>query len=141
MKISNYFLHLAWVIALSGMIGSLVMSEIFGWVPCVLCWYQRILLYPLVLLIPIAILRKDSSPEQIILPFSLIGVLIAFYHWLLQIGVISEAVAPCQAGISCITTYINYFGFINIPFLSMLAFGAISLLVYLNKKPRLYFTS
>jgi disulfide bond formation protein DsbB len=134
MKYSNYFLYLAWLIALSGMIGSLIMSEIFGWVPCVLCWYQRILLYPLVILIPVAILRKDSRPDLTILPFSGLGILIAAYHWLLQIGVISEATAPCQSGISCAVTNFNYLGFINVPFLSLLAFTCITGLIYLNKK-------
>ena len=129
-----YFLYIAWLTALAGTLGSLIMSEVFGWVPCVLCWYQRITLYPLVLIIAIGILRKDKNIPYYILPFSLLGGMIALYHWLLQIGLISEVAAPCVAGISCATTYFNLLGFINIPFLSLISFGIISLTAYFYKK-------
>jgi disulfide bond formation protein DsbB len=128
------YLYIAWVIALTGTIGSLVMSEVLGWTPCVLCWYQRIALYPLALIIPIGILRKDHQVYQYILPLSCIGMIIAFYHWLLQIGLIKESATPCLFGVSCAIPNFNYFGFINIPFLSMLAFGAILVLTFLYMK-------
>lgn len=129
-----YYLYLAWAIAFTGTAGSLIMSEVLGWAPCILCWYQRIALYPLVLIIGVGILKKDQSVTQYIIPISFIGGVIAFYHWLLQIGFIAESAAPCLAGVSCGVTYFNYFGFINIPFLSTLAFGMISALAWLYTK-------
>lgn len=117
----------AWIQSILALCGSLYFSEILHLVPCVLCWYQRILIYPLVIFIGIALYRKEEKLLPFyVLPFSLIGVGFALFHWLLQMDIIPDAVAPCQAGISCTTRYVEYFGFITIPFLSLLAFTVIT---------------
>lgn len=138
-KFSYYFPYLAWIVAISATFGSLYSSEILHLVPCVLCWYQRILMYPLIIIIAVGILTKDKKLPLYVLPFSMIGTVIALYHYLLQRGIIPDTLGPCQLGVSCATRYIEWFGFITIPFLSLLSFVTITILMYLlyrysNKK-------
>jgi disulfide bond formation protein DsbB len=123
---TKVLLYLTWGISLAATIGSLYFSEILHLPPCVLCWYQRIFMYPLVLLIPIGLSLKDKNLPRYILPLSSIGLIIALFHNLLYYGVIPEAVGPCTAGISCTVRQIEWFGFISIPLLSLLAFAGIT---------------
>lgn len=125
-------LYFAWLISLAAMAGSLYFSEIAHLAPCVLCWYQRICFYPLVLLIPVAILRNDDKVHYYVLPLSIIGFGIALYHTLLQAKIIPEKLAPCAYGISCATVTKLWLGFVTIPMLSAAAFLAviISMLIY-----------
>jgi disulfide bond formation protein DsbB len=123
------YLWLAWFVSLAALGGSLYFSEVRHLPPCVLCWYQRILMYPLAILIPIGILKKDSNLPLYVLALSVPGTLVAIYHALLQYGVIPDSLGPCQAGISCTTQQILWLGFITIPLLSALAFALISILM------------
>src|ERR1035437_10149773 len=117
--------YLVWAVALISTAGSLAMSEIFHLTPCVLCWYQRILMYPLVLITGVGILRKQRDWVHYVLPLAAAGVLVALYHSLLQWGILPETIAPCTAYVSCVTKQIDWLGFITIPFMSFLAFSAI----------------
>lgn len=130
--IYKYILYLSWLQALIATLGSLYYSEIRHFTPCVLCWYQRILMYPLVIIIAIGILRRDKGVYLYVLPLSILGSLIAFYHVLLQKGFLPEAVAPCQIGASCTTKFVGYFGFVTIPVMSLTAFIIITvcMLIY-----------
>lgn len=132
--IKHYSLYIAWFTALVGTISSLIGSEVFHIVPCVLCWYQRILLYPLVIIIAVGILRKDKKMYQYVLPFTIPGMAIAFYHHLLQVKVIPETMAPCVQGISCATVNFLWFGFITFPLLSFFTFAIITVTMYLYKR-------
>lgn len=136
--IQKNILYLAWTQALAAMLGSLYYSEIKNYTPCSLCWYQRILMYPLVLIIAVGILRKDKSLPYYVLPLSGLGWFIAFYHLLLQKGILPQAIAPCSIGASCLTKYTGYFGFITIPVMSLTAFTVINLCMFaylkLNRK-------
>ncbi len=116
----------AWVMAATAMAVSLYYSEVQDLVPCLLCWYQRIAMYPLVAILAVGIWRQNRELPYYVLPLSLAGLAIAVYHYLLQQGVIAEALAPCQAGVSCTTKDVIYFGFVTIPLLSALAFLVIS---------------
>lgn len=139
MKLSvRYLTYLAWSQAILAMLGSLYFSEIRHLVPCVLCWYQRILMYPLVILIAIGLFRGDEKQlPSYVLPFSVAGIGFALFHWLLQMGVLPDKIAPCQAGISCTTRYIEYYGFVTIPFLSLVAFSVITtLMLMIAKSPK-----
>ena len=118
--------YLAFAIALASMLGSLYYSEVRDLPPCLLCWYQRICMYPLVVITAVGIWRRDAGMPWYALPLSIAGFGFAVYHYLLQKGIIAEALAPCQAGISCTTKQVEYFGFVTIPFLSGLAFAAIA---------------
>lgn len=126
-KIIYYLPVLAWAIALMSTLGSLYFSEISGFPPCILCWYQRIFMYPLVIILAVGIMRKNKELPLYTLPLSIIGLTIAIYHNLLYYNIIPEAIAPCQAGVSCTTKFIEWFGFVTIPFLSLAAFTIISL--------------
>lgn len=108
------------------MLGSLYFSEFAGYTPCILCWYQRIAMYPLVLIIGAGLLLKDKKMAFYALPLSIVGLVIAFYHNLLQWGVISEKLAPCTLGVSCVTKTVIAFNFVTIPLLSLTAFVLIT---------------
>lgn len=122
-------LYLAVLVAWVAMLGSLYFSEIAGFVPCKLCWYQRILMYPLALILPIAALRRDDGVPTYVLPFSVTGIFVSTYHYLLQKTDIFPESTVCAGGVPCNIDYINWLGFITIPFLALTAFVLISLLM------------
>lgn len=107
------------------MLGSLYFSEIAKYPPCTLCWYQRICMYPLVVLFMVGLIRRDKGVWSYGVPLAVIGWMIAAYHNLLYWKILPESEATCQLGVSCTTTYISYFGFITIPLLSWTAFTVI----------------
>ena len=120
--VRKYLLYSAWVQSLVAVSGSLYFSEIVHYPPCVLCWYQRIFMYPLALIIPVGIMSKDKKLPFYVLALSGVGALVAFYHNLLYYKIIPESAAPCAAGVSCTTKFIEYFGFVTIPLLSLCGF-------------------
>jgi disulfide bond formation protein DsbB len=128
----KYSAYAAWAIALASMLGSLYFSEIARIAPCSLCWYQRIAMYPLVFILPIAIIHHDAKIRWYILPLAIIGAIIGLYHNLLSWGIIEEIVA-CAPGLSCAIQQIHWFGFITIPLLSFLSFIAIIILILIYK--------
>ena len=136
--VRRLLLYSSWLTALFATLGSLYFSEILQFVPCALCWYQRILMYPLVLIIPIGILRKDKGLPLYVLPLSAIGAVIALYHELLQLKILSVGPTLCSNGVSCTTNYLSLFGFLSIPLLSLIAFIfiSISMLVIIKTHPK-----
>lgn len=127
-------LFLAWIIATSGTLISLFFSEIVQLPVCVLCWYQRIALYPLVVMLPLALFPFDLSVIRYAIPLVIAGWLVAFFHVLVVVGVIPEAAQPCVLGIPCSETHFNLFGFLNIPVMSLLTFSLLGLLFFVVKK-------
>lgn len=120
------------------MLGSLYFSEIRHLPPCSLCWYQRTMMYPLVLILAVGLLRKDLSVAAYALPLSLIGLSVSIYHNLLYYNVIPEQIRACTVGISCTTIQVDWFHFIIIPLLALIAFSNITALLILSlrsKKP------
>lgn len=115
-------LYVAFLAALSATLGSLVLSEVYHFRPCELCWYQRIMVYPMVLILPIGILTRDKKVYLYVLPLAVLGLAIALYHSLLQYGVIPQSIAPCAWGVSCTTNYFTWLGFITIPLMSFFSF-------------------
>ncbi len=111
--------------------GSLYFSDIKGYEPCVLCWYQRICMYSLFPIIIISTIRKEEKIYQYILPISILGWIIAFYHNLLYYGFIK--VAFCSTGISCTTKYVEYLNFLSIPMMSFLGFTFIIIMSLIDK--------
>ncbi len=127
-------LYPAWLIAIVATLGSLYFSEVRMFVPCVLCWYQRILMYPLVLILGVTTYRQDGRAFAYSLPLSLLGALVALYHVLDQnIPGFGSAVV-CRGGVPCSAKYINWLGFISIPVLSLAAFTAISVLLIISRQ-------
>lgn len=130
----KYIPYLVFVVSLLATLISLYFSEVMKLVPCVLCWYQRICMYPLILISAVGILKKDKAIADYVLPLSVTGLLIAIYHNLLYYKILPESVAPCAQGISCTTKQIEWFGFITIPLLSLLTFALITLCMIIYKR-------
>lgn len=133
-KIQANLVYLAWFQVLVATLGSLYFSEVMKLPPCTLCWYQRILMYPLVYIMAVAIVSRDSKLKVYCLPFSILGLSIATYHNLLYYNIIPESLAPCTSGISCTTRQLQWLGFITIPLLSLVAFTITTLALLLYKK-------
>lgn len=129
----TYGLYAAWLVSVVATLGSLYFSEIRGFVPCVLCWYQRILMYPLAAILGIASFKDDKSITDYVLPLSLFGMVVAAYHYGTQMMPGFGARALCSVGVPCSGRYINYLGFITIPFLSLTAFTLITVLLWRAK--------
>ncbi|MDH3732945.1 MAG: disulfide oxidoreductase [Gemmatimonadota bacterium] len=118
----------AWLASLIAMGGSLYFSDIVGFAPCLLCWYQRIAMYPLVAVLGVALLRSDPAVWRFALPLSLIGLVISAYHVLIQFRPALE-VTSCGAGAPCSGRYVAVFGFVSIPWMAGGAFLFISTLL------------
>ena len=132
-KTSEAPAYAAWLIALLATVGSLFFSEVMQLPPCVLCWYQRITLFPLVLVIGTGIILRDRRVKYYALPVCLAGLAIAVYHNLLYYGIIPESITPCREGASCTEVQIEWLGFITIPLMSLAAFAGIALCLLFYK--------
>lgn len=126
--LDRYSLYVALLAAWIAMLGSLYFSEVMGFVPCDLCWYQRILMYSLTLVLASGLLLRDKHLPRIVLPLSSLGLVIALYHYLLEKTDWFDAIQVCRNGASCTTLWINWFGFVTIPFLSLVAFTVITVM-------------
>jgi len=127
----HLLLYAAWFVSIIAFLGSVTFSEVLKLVPCKLCWIQRIFMFPLVFIIGTGIIFKDQKLPFYVLPLSFSGLAVSFYHVLLYRGILPEAKGFCEAGISCTTKYVEFFGFLSIPVMSFLAFLIISaLMVY-----------
>lgn len=125
----SYALYIAWVISLTATLGSLYFSEIREFVPCELCWIQRIFMYPLTILLGIAAFTNDVRMRLYVLPLTLIGGAISLYHYLVQKVPGFADIKPCVQGVPCNIQYINWFGFVTIPFLALTAFTLMSIVL------------
>ena len=122
-------LFLCWLLVSVSALGSLFFSFVMEFAPCVLCWYQRIFLFPLVLILAIGLFPFDKKVVKYALPLAIAGWLTAAYHNLLYAGIIPESIQPCSKGVSCTEEYIKLFGFLSIPMLSLLSFSTIVILL------------
>lgn len=127
-------IFLCWVIASVSVLGSLFFSAIMSYTPCVLCWYQRIFMFPLVLIFLVGMFPTDKNVVRYALPIVCIGWAIALYHLLLYSGIIPQEIQPCSQGVSCTETYLDLFGFITIPMLSFMSFSVILALLLILKR-------
>ena len=129
--ISAKIIFLCFLVVSIAILGSLFFSEVMEFIPCTMCWYQRIFMYPLVLIFLINLLYPDDKVFKYAFPVVVVGLLFAIYHNLLMFGIIPESAVPCTSGVPCSTEYINWFGFITIPFLSLASYLMIfSLLIF-----------
>jgi disulfide bond formation protein DsbB len=128
-------LLLTWLISLIATASALFLGEVMGMTPCVLCWYQRIAMFPLVAILGIACFSDDRRGAVYALPLALAGVALAVYHTLLVAGLIPKAWVPCSAGVSCADQQLDIFNGIQIPWLSLAAFLCIAgmLIIYIRK--------
>src|SRR5210317_362573 len=127
-------LFLCWLVSSVSAMGSLFFSYVMEFAPCVLCWCQRIFLFPLVIILAVGLFPLDKKVVKYALPLAAAGWLTAAYHNLLYAGIIPESIQPCSQGVSCTEEYIDLLGFLSIPMLSLLSFSTIiTLLIILRR--------
>lgn len=127
---------IAFFISFTSLLGSLYFSEIKKFFPCELCWYQRILMYPLVVLFFISVVLKKKDVFVYTLPLTILGMIISFYHYSIQKSLFFETKNSCTIGSACNVEYINWFGFVTIPLLAFFAFTFLTFVGFLAKKTK-----
>jgi len=129
-------LFVGWLLAVVSMVGSLFFSEVMDYVPCVLCWYQRIPMYALAVILGIALVTQDVNVVKYAQPLALIGVALAAFHCLLYLGYVPKGIQPCSQDIPCSEVKLQVWGFITIPLMSLAAFLAIVVVLFLLKRSK-----
>jgi disulfide bond formation protein DsbB len=135
MKSTWTLLLMAWLVAVAATAGALFIGEVMGMVPCTLCWYQRIAMFPLALVLGMACFTEDWRGAVYALPLALVGAGISLYHTLLVAGIVPKSWVPCGPGVSCADQKLDILDGLQIPWLSLAAFLAIAFLLtlYLRK--------
>jgi disulfide bond formation protein DsbB len=138
MPLQWLYLLTAWLVATVATASALFIGEVMLMVPCQLCWYQRICMFPLAIMLGMACYSDDRRGAVYALPLALLGAAIALYHTLLVAELIPKAWIPCSAGVSCTDQKLEILNGIPIPWLSLAAFVAIAalLMLSLGKKPQ-----
>ncbi len=121
-------LWVAWMVALVATAGSLVYSEVIHFIPCRLCWYQRIAMYPLSVVLLVGAIRKEMVAKYYGLPLALGGLAISIWHYLIQINPALEG-GSCDPVNPCSARYVEMFGFVSIPFMAGAGFTLIAVLL------------
>lgn len=122
----------SFIVALTATLGSLFFSEIAGFEPCTLCWFQRIFMYPLSIILLTAIVRKHKRINEIVIPLAIIGWIFSAYQYVLQ--VLASASPFCSTdSVSCTTNFTFHFGYITIPFMALTAFSLIIIFSIIKK--------
>ena len=131
-------IFICWLIAMAALFGSLFFSEVMALKPCVLCWWQRIFIYPLAVLFLVGLFpqknKVDCSVVRYTLPLAIIGLGFAIYHYLVYSGFIPESLQPCSKDLSCTEINLELMGFVTIPMLSIFAYSAIIMLLLIYRK-------
>ncbi|AZN70033.1 disulfide bond formation protein B [Georhizobium profundi] len=123
---NSWWLLVAWLIAAGSTLAALFIGEIVGQTPCNLCWFQRVFMFPLAIVLGIAAFRLDVGIRIYALPLVAIGAAIAAFHSLVYFGLIDEGITPCaRDGPSCSGADMTIFGGVPLPLVSLLAFIAI----------------
>lgn len=133
-KRSTLWVYAAWLVSIAAVGGSLYFSQVQGFVPCDLCWYQRIAMYPLPVVLGIAAYHSDYGIRKYALPLAVIGGSISLYHYGIQKFPQWAPAPPCASGVPCNMQYINWGGFVTIPFLALTAFVLIIAFLLLANK-------
>ncbi|GIP33791.1 disulfide oxidoreductase [Paenibacillus sp. J2TS4] len=130
----NNGMHLSFAVALVATMGSLYLSEVLRYEPCKLCWIQRIFMYPLVILFAVASIKKDQRVYSYALPLAIGGGLFSIYHYMVQKAPFLQKSTDSCGLVPCNTDALDWFGFITIPFLALIAFVMITVLQLLIRK-------
>jgi len=127
-------LFTAWIVVTIATLGSLFFSEVMDVPVCNLCWYQRVAMYPMVLILAVGLFPYDPGVLRTAGPLAAIGWLIALFQLLLIVGIVPESIQPCVKGIPCSETHLSILGFLNIPTLSFMTFSLIGVLLFFTRK-------
>ena len=132
-SLTPFALPAAWVVAAIATLSSLYLSEIAGLIPCQLCWFQRIAMYPLILLLGIAALREDVYvAKRYLVWFPLVGACISTYHYQLE-RFPSQPTLSCGLEAPCSIPVVDVWGFASVPFMALAAFLLIVTLLFVAK--------
>ncbi len=115
---------------------NLLLSSYFQFVPCELCWYQRVFLFVIPFISFVATVRNDTNGRVYVFVLSALGLVVALYHSLLQAGLFQKVAAFCNpnSAIECAVPYFTYYGFVTIPFMSCVVFLSLMIASYVYKK-------
>ena len=108
--------------------GSLYFSEVADYVPCRLCWFQRIAMYPIALVALVALVRRDRGARWYLVPMAAIGAAISTYHYLIERGVVADSESCALFGPSCADVWFTEFGFVTLAFMALAGFAAVVVL-------------
>jgi disulfide bond formation protein DsbB len=125
----KYGLFLAWLVALFGLLLTQFADIALQWPVCHLCWYQRICIYPLVILLGIAAFKNEKVIIPYALPFPAMGFLFAAYQYLEQMIPGFSPIDLCTQAIPCSEIHFKWLGFITLPFLSMIGCALIFIFI------------
>lgn len=125
---------LAWIVVTVATAGSLIYSEVIHFIPCRLCWYQRIAMYPMSLILFVGALRREAVVKYYALPLALGGALISIWHYLTQTFPSLEG-GSCDPTNPCSAKYVNVFDFVSIPFMAGAGFIVVSVLLAFYVRP------
>ena len=131
--LSDVSLWLAAVVATVCTLGSLYFSEIAGYLPCELCWFQRICVYPLSATLIIGAVRRDRSVWRYVVVPAAVGLVIAIYHTQLQ--AFPEQTSFCPTTVPCTARYVWEFGFVSLPFMALSGFVFILVMMRVSILP------
>lgn len=126
-------LPLATAIAATATAGSLLLSEVAGYLPCTLCWYQRIAMYPLVVILGVAAVRGDRQVWRTVLPLTAIGSAVSVWHIVIENN--PALGGPCDDTAPCTIIWVEELGFLTLPTMALVAFLAISALSLAARRP------
>lgn len=126
--LTGFYREISLIFVAAATSGSLYFSQVLGWEPCLMCWYQRILMYPLVLVFGVAIVLEKPDVEDYVLPIALMGSGLSFYHYLVQRIEAFQSSGCSITQISCETQYTYYFDYITVPMMAFTVFLTVAVL-------------
>ena len=124
----------AWLVSIVATGSAVFIGEVMGMTPCVLCWYQRSFMFPLLFIFTVGLFPFDARCARYALPIAITGWGFALYHCLLYLGFIPKSMQPCTQGVSCADVKLELFSFVTIPLLSLLAFTLVVALLLAVRK-------
>jgi disulfide bond formation protein DsbB len=122
--VSSVALPLAWLVAAGATVGSLYFSEVANYTPCRLCWYQRIAMYPLAVILLVAMLRRDRAVKWYAVPVAAIGAAVSAYHYLIEWKPSFDS-GSCEVTVPCTIPWFRELGFVTLAFMAFAGFAAI----------------
>jgi len=130
-------IYCAWVIALVSVATSIFFSYILQLPPCSLCWYQRIAIFPLIIIFCVGLYKRDHNVGLYAIPLIVIGWFISLYHNLIYYNLVAKPISMCSAGASCSERQLDFLGFISIPLMALLSLSLMLFFVlkfFVNKQ-------
>ena len=134
--VNLYVLWLLLFVSSTAVVGSISLSQIAGFVPCELCWIQRIFLFSQPILLLVAMVRREKSIVSYLLPLSILGAIVSIYHSIVQWGYGGSLLGCTSVGGECAKVYIHQYGYITIPFMAFTTFAYLILISILYYKSR-----